>query len=78
MRVGAGPGVRPEAWLRWSAHPLGGVVCRGHARYPAFAPSSSELAVGFLVSLYLLVHNLCTSVHALGFQSLIVSLYFVA
>ena len=51
------PGVGPEVWLKWSAHPLGGVECRGHAQCPAFAPSSSEVAVRFLVFLYL-VHNL--------------------
>ena len=42
----------------WSAHPLGGAVCRGHEQYPAFAPDSSEVAVGFLVFSYLVVHNL--------------------
>ena len=52
------PGVGPERWLRWSAHPFGGAVCRGHARYPAFASGSSEVAAGFLVFLYLVVHNL--------------------
>ena len=35
--------------LRWFAHPLGGVECRGHAQCPAFAPGSSEVTVGFLV-----------------------------
>lgn len=34
------------AWLRWCAHPLGGSVCRDHVWYPAFAPSTSETAVG--------------------------------
>ena len=52
------PGVRSEGWLRWSAQPFGGAECRGHAQCPAFAPSSSEVAVGFLVFLYLVVHNL--------------------
>ena len=33
------------------------VVCRGHARYPGFALGSSKVAVGFLVFLYLFVHN---------------------
>ena len=32
------PEVGPEGWLRWFAHPLGGVVCRGHKQYPTFAP----------------------------------------
>ena len=42
-RVGIGSGVGPEGWF---AHPLGGVECRGHAQCPAFAPGSSEVAVG--------------------------------
>ena len=29
VRVGVGLGVGPEVWLRWPAHTLGGVVCRG-------------------------------------------------
>ena len=37
----------PEGWLRWFAHPLGHVEGRGHGQYPAFAPSSSEVAVGW-------------------------------
>ena len=51
-----GPGVGPEGWLRWSAHPLGGTLCRVHVQYPAFAghPAFAE----FLVFLYLVVHNL--------------------
>ena len=43
VRVGVSPGVRPEWWLRWFAHPLGGIVCRG----PAFAPGSSKVTVGW-------------------------------
>ena len=30
----------------WSAHPLCGALCRYHAGYPAFAPRTSEVAVG--------------------------------
>ena len=52
------PGVGPEGWLRWSAHPFGGVGCRRHVQYATFAPGSSEVTVGFLVFLYLVVHNL--------------------
>ena len=52
------PRVGLEAWLRWSAHPFGGVLCSGHAQDPAFAPSSSEVAVGFWGFLYLVVCNL--------------------
>ena len=35
-----------EWWLRCFAHPSGGVECRGHTQYPAFAPGSSKVAVG--------------------------------
>lgn len=38
--------------------PLGGVECRGRAQCPGFVPSSSEVAVVFLMFLYLVVHNL--------------------
>ena len=58
MRIGARPGVGPEGWPGWSAHPLGGAVCRGHAQSPAFAPDTSEVAVGFLLFLYLVVPSL--------------------
>ena len=51
------PGVVPEGWLRWSAHPLGGVVCRGHAQYPALDPRSSKEAVGFFDLFVSFVHN---------------------
>ena len=40
VRVGVCPGVGPEGWLKCFAHPLGAVVCRGHAQYPAFAPDT--------------------------------------
>ena len=53
VRVRAGSGIWLEGWLRWSAHPLGGVLWRVHAQHPAFAPDSSEVEVGFLVFLYL-------------------------
>ena len=59
VKVGACPGVRPEGWLWWFAHPFGGLVCRGHVQDPAFcsrsfvlAPGSSEMALvlcGFFV-----------------------------
>lgn len=52
-----GPGVRPGSWLRWYAYPLGGTVRRDHTQNPAFVPSTSKLAVRFLVFLYL-VDNL--------------------
>ena len=45
---------RPEGRLRWSTRPLGVAECRRPVQLPAFAPGSSEVAVGFLVSLYLL------------------------
>ena len=36
-----------EGRLGCSAHPSCGAECRGHAQYPAFAPGSSRVAVGF-------------------------------
>jgi len=33
-------------------------VCKGHEQYPVFAPGFSEVAIGILVFLYTLVHNL--------------------
>lgn len=47
--------MEPEAWLRWSAHPLGEVLC---AEYSAFAPGSSQVAVSALAFWYLVAHNL--------------------
>ena len=47
VRVRIGWRVGLDGWLWWSAHPLGGAVCRNHAEYPAFAPGISEAAVGF-------------------------------
>ena len=46
VRVGADGWVGLEGWLRWSAHPLGGAVCRDHVQPPTFARSFSEVAVG--------------------------------
>ena len=36
-----------QGWLSELAHPLGGGVCRGSVLYPAFAPGSSKVAVGY-------------------------------
>ena len=58
---GEGRGVsrgRLEEWLRGFAHPLGRVVCRGHTQYPAFAPASSKVAVGFFGLFVSFVQNL--------------------
>ena len=41
------PRVGLEGWLRSFANPLGGDVRSGHVQYPAFAPGSSKVAVGF-------------------------------
>lgn len=46
VRVGVDEWAWQEGLLRWSAHPLGGTVCRDHAHYPAFAPGTSQVAVG--------------------------------
>ena len=56
-RVGVGQRVRSEGWLRWSACPFGGALCRGQAQHPAFFPDTllllpalQELGFRFLVS----------------------------
>ena len=49
------PGVGLQGCLRRSAHHFGGAECRGHAQCPVFAPSSSEVAVGFLGSFCILL-----------------------
>lgn len=48
MRVEVCPGVGPEERLRYFAHPLGGIVCRGHVKHPAFTPGSSEVQSFFV------------------------------
>lgn len=81
------PGVSLEVCLRGFAHTFRGIVVwmvggRGEgvapALFPAFAPSSSKVAVRFLVSLYLLsrIGPKCTCIQL--FLAPIVSLYFVA
>ena len=78
VRVEVCPGVRLEGWLRWSAHPFGGVVCREHAQYPAFAPDTllflpvlQKWQLGFLVFSYLFVYNSPQlSMHAVTFSPL--------
>ena len=68
----------PEGWLGWCAHPFGGIMCRGHA----FAPGSSEGAVGFLgffffFNIWLPIicpNSPCTQL----FLVPVISLYFVA
>ena len=58
VRVGAGPGIRPEGWLGWSAHPFGDALFSDRVQYSAFALDTSKVAVGLLAFLYLVVHNL--------------------
>ena len=72
-----GPRNRLEGWLRWFTHPFGSVLCSKHAYYPAFALSSSEVAVGLLVFMYPIIHNLPHCACTQFLSSLLVSLYFV-
>ena len=65
------PGVGPEGGLRWFAYSLGGVVCRGHVRYPVFASdvlfllqALQKWQLGFLVSLYVLGPEFAPTAHA--------------
>ena len=68
--VGARPGFGLEGWLRWSAHPLGGTVCRVYAQYLAFAPDSSEVAGRFLAFLFLVHYLPQWHIHAAIFSPL--------
>ena len=54
--------VRLKGWLGWSAHPCVGAACRDHAQDPAFASSTSEVAVGFwpFCSLLFIICPNCT------------------
>lgn len=47
VRGGVSSGQGCRSGLRWFAHPLGVIVCRGHAQYPAFCSRLSKLAVRF-------------------------------
>ena len=73
--------IGPKGWLRWSAHPLVGAVCRDFCPVPCFSPSTSEVAVGFwpFCTLFFLFHGLrpynavsgdfCAQCHILIFVS---------
>lgn len=52
VEVGVGPGVGPEVWLGWPAHPVGGAVCG------VPAPKKWQLAVW---SLCILLFMICPS-----------------
>ena len=41
--------VRLGSRPRWSAHPFGGTECRGHARFPAFAPGFASGVAGWVL-----------------------------
>ena len=58
VKAGADPWIGLEGQLRWSAHPFGSTLCGDHVQNPTFTPQISEVPVGFLVFLYLIVHNL--------------------
>lgn len=45
--VGAGPGRGLEVWLRWSAHPPGGAVSRGHVQFLLSSRLLQKWQLGF-------------------------------
>lgn len=57
-RMGTDGWVGLEGWLMGPAHPLGAALCRDHEQDPALAPGASEVAVGLVAFLYLVIHNL--------------------
>lgn len=72
--VGVDQWVRLEGWLRWSACPLDGAVCRDHAQDPVFAPNTSKVAVDYF-GLFVSCSQFAPTAHMCSyFQSLIVSL----
>ena len=78
VRVGVCQGLGLEGWLRWFAYPLGGVVCRGHVQYPAFALNSRSFSWVFW-SLCIFCPEFALTAHACNyFSSHVVPLYFVA
>ena len=61
-------------WLRWSAHPLSGIECRGHTQSPAFAPGSSEGSGVFGLSVFCCPSFAQLHMHTVIF-SFVVSVY---
>ena len=69
------PGVGPEGWLRSFAHPSGGLLCRGHVQYPAFAPDALFLLqalqkwpLGFFGLFESFGSRICPSMHTVIFS----------
>lgn len=58
VRVVVCPGIVPVGGLGGLPTLLGGIVCRGQAQYPAFAPDFSKGQLSFL-SFVFFVQNLC-------------------
>ena len=65
VMVGVFLGGGLEGWCSCLPTPCG-TVCSGHPQYPAFALGSSKVAVGFLVSLYLLT-RICLNFSCMWF-----------
>ena len=62
MKVEVPPGIRPEGWLEWCAHLLGGAVYRDHLQCPALLPMPQKGQLGFwsfCILLFSVSHN-CT------------------
>lgn len=77
VMVGVGPEVRPEGWLRWPAHPFGGIICRVHPLDTLLWLPAAQVAVGLfgLWNLIVIIRPNCVCTWL--FLDLIVSLYFV-
>ena len=78
VRVGVCPGLGPEWWIRWFAHRFGGVSAGGMCGTLLLLPTPyflllalQECQLGFLVSMYLVAHNLShLRMHAVAFSPL--------
>ena len=64
------PGVGLEGWLRWFAHPFGGILCRGHVLLrPAF--QKCQLCLwSFCVLLSIICPNTCTRLFLIPYSFL--------
>ena len=58
-KVGVYPGVGPDGWLRWFAHPLSGVVFKGHAQFLAFLQALQKWQLGGFGSFRILLFLIC-------------------
>ena len=67
VRVGVCPGFGPEGKLKWFAHPLGGIVCRGHARYSVQLQAIQKWQYWIFLSLCIFCPEFAPTAHACSY-----------